>query len=115
MLQRLLQETAAKVVATGKVRRTRYALCMTLRGELAELPLHEVDTSDRVLHSESQWQQGRRVASACKAGPPQAKLPERNVPNVSCACVRHKPPRRADDNGPPLSCRSGGVHCAFTA
>lgn len=38
-LHRLLQETAGRVVATGKARRTRYALRMPLRGELAELPL----------------------------------------------------------------------------
>ncbi len=46
-LHRLLQETAGKVVATGKARRTRYALRMPLRGELTELPLYEVDTSGR--------------------------------------------------------------------
>jgi AraC-like DNA-binding protein len=44
-LHRLLQEIGSSVVSTGKARRTRYALRKPLRGELAELPLYEVDAS----------------------------------------------------------------------
>ncbi len=46
-LHRLLQENAGSVVTTGKARRTRYALRKPLRGELAELPLYEIDPSGR--------------------------------------------------------------------
>lgn len=46
-LHRLLQELEGRVVVTGKARRTRYALRMSLRGQLAELPLYEVDRSGR--------------------------------------------------------------------
>ena len=46
-LHRLLQELEGRVVVTGKARRTRYALRMPLRGELAEMPLYEVDMSGR--------------------------------------------------------------------
>jgi hypothetical protein len=46
-LHRLLQEHEGKVVSSGKARRSRYALRMPLRGELAELPLYEVDTTGR--------------------------------------------------------------------
>jgi hypothetical protein len=46
-LHRLLQEVGAEVVATGRARRTRYALRRPLRGDLAELPLYEVDATGR--------------------------------------------------------------------
>jgi hypothetical protein len=46
-LHRLLHELEGKVVSTGKARRTRYALRMPLRGELAELPLYEIDATGR--------------------------------------------------------------------
>ena len=46
-MHRLLKEIDDKVISTGKARRTRYALRMALRGELAELPLYEIDTSGR--------------------------------------------------------------------
>jgi HipA-like C-terminal domain len=47
-LHRVLQEQQALVVATGKARRTRYALRMPLRGELAEVPLYQIDEAGRV-------------------------------------------------------------------
>jgi hypothetical protein len=46
-LHRLLQEAGAEVVATGRARRTRYALRRPLRGDLAEVPLYEVDATGR--------------------------------------------------------------------
>jgi hypothetical protein len=46
-LHRMLQELAGQVVATGRARRTRYALRMPLRGDLAELPLYEIDKTGR--------------------------------------------------------------------
>jgi hypothetical protein len=46
-LHRLLQEADDHVVATGKARRTRYALRRPLRGDLTELPLYEVDREGR--------------------------------------------------------------------
>ena len=46
-LHRLLQERQGAVVASGKARRTRYALRRALRGDLAELPLYEVDRAGR--------------------------------------------------------------------
>lgn len=46
-LHRMLQELEGQVVATGKARRTRYALRTSLRGDLAELPLYEVDKTGR--------------------------------------------------------------------
>jgi HipA-like C-terminal domain len=46
-LHRLLQEISASVVSTGKARRTRHALRRALRGDLAELPLYEVDAAGR--------------------------------------------------------------------
>ncbi len=46
-LHRLLQEAGAEVVVTGRARRTRYALRRPLRGDLAELPLYEVDATGR--------------------------------------------------------------------
>lgn len=42
-LHRLLQEQGAAIIATGKARRTRYALRRPLRGDLTELPLYAVD------------------------------------------------------------------------
>lgn len=46
-LHRMLQELDGAVVVTGKARRTRYALRRALRGDLAELPLYEVDQAGR--------------------------------------------------------------------
>ncbi len=46
-LHRLLQEVADRVLSTGKARRTRHALRRALRGDLADLPLYEVDASGR--------------------------------------------------------------------
>lgn len=46
-LHRLLQEIGPEVVATGRARRTRHALRRPLRGDLAELPLYEVDATGR--------------------------------------------------------------------
>ena len=46
-LHRLLREIGASVVSTGKARRTRHALRRALRGDLAELPLYEVDATGR--------------------------------------------------------------------
>lgn len=46
-LHRLLQEVQPQVLATGRARRTRYALRRPLRGDLAELPVYEVDTTGR--------------------------------------------------------------------
>ena len=47
-LHRMLQVLGDALVSTGKARRTRYALRRDLRGELAPLPLYEVDSSGRV-------------------------------------------------------------------
>jgi hypothetical protein len=46
-LHRCLHEIEASVVVTGKARRTRYALRRPLRGDLADLPLYEVDATGR--------------------------------------------------------------------
>ena len=46
-LHRLLQEIGGAVVTMGKARRARYALRRPLRGDLAELPVYEVDASGR--------------------------------------------------------------------
>lgn len=46
-LHRLLKEAEPQVLATGRARRTRYALRRPLRGDLAELPVYEVDTTGR--------------------------------------------------------------------
>lgn len=46
-LHRLLQEAKPQVLATGRARRARYALRRPLRGELAELPVYEVDATGR--------------------------------------------------------------------
>ena len=46
-LHRLLKELEGAVLATGKARRTRYALRRPLRGDLTELPLYEVDPAGR--------------------------------------------------------------------
>ncbi|MDB6000790.1 MAG: phosphatidylinositol kinase [Rhizobacter sp.] len=46
-LHRMLPELAGRVVVTGKARRTRYALRRGLRGELAELPIYQVDEAGR--------------------------------------------------------------------
>ena len=46
-LHRLLQEMAASVVATGKARRARYALRRALRGDMAGLPVYEVNPGGR--------------------------------------------------------------------
>ncbi len=46
-LHRLLQEAQGQVVVAGRARRTRYALRRAVRGELADLPLYEVDESGR--------------------------------------------------------------------
>ena len=43
----MLQELEGQIMATGKARRTRYALRMPLRGDLAELPLYEIDKAGR--------------------------------------------------------------------
>ncbi len=50
-LHRMLQEIPERVVATGKARRTRYALRRPLRGDLSELPLYEVDAEGRAQHT----------------------------------------------------------------
>lgn len=42
-LHRMLQEHGDEIVATGKARRTRYALRRALRGDATELPLYAVD------------------------------------------------------------------------
>jgi len=46
-LHRLLQEIEARVVVTGKARRTRYALRRPIRGLTGDLPLYEVDQTGR--------------------------------------------------------------------
>jgi len=46
-LHRLLQEVGDRVVVAGRARRTRYALRRSLRGELSDLPLYEVDETGR--------------------------------------------------------------------
>lgn len=46
-LHRMLPELAGRVVVTGKARRTSYALRRGLRGELAELPIYQVDEAGR--------------------------------------------------------------------
>ena len=46
-LHRLLHELGSTVVAMGKARRARYALRRSLRGDIAELPVYEVDASGR--------------------------------------------------------------------
>jgi hypothetical protein len=46
-LHRMLQALGQGLVSTGKARRTRYALRRDLRGELAPLPLYEVDCTGR--------------------------------------------------------------------
>jgi len=43
----MLQELEGQVESTGKARRTRYGLRMSLRGDLAELPLYEIDKTGR--------------------------------------------------------------------
>jgi HipA-like C-terminal domain len=58
-LHRLLSEVAEYVVATGKARRTRYALRRPLRGQAAELPLYEIDAAGAVPEeSRDGWWQG---------------------------------------------------------
>ena len=62
-LHRLLHEQAGRVLAAGAARRRRYALRRPLRGELAELPLYEVDRDGRaervaqlaLVHPEGTW------------------------------------------------------------
>jgi len=46
-LHRMLPALGGSLVSTGKARRTRYALRRDLRGELAPLPLYEVDGTGR--------------------------------------------------------------------
>jgi hypothetical protein len=46
-LHRLLQELGGAVVPMGKARRARYALRRPLRGDMAELPVYEVDATGR--------------------------------------------------------------------
>ena len=46
-LHRLLREQGDTIVATGKARRTRYALRRPLRGDMTELPLYAVDDAGR--------------------------------------------------------------------
>ncbi|MES3014841.1 MAG: type II toxin-antitoxin system HipA family toxin YjjJ [Pseudomonadota bacterium] len=46
-LHRMLQALGDAVVSTGKARRSRYALRRDLRGEMAPLPLYEVDSAGR--------------------------------------------------------------------
>jgi HipA-like C-terminal domain len=46
-LHRMLHEAGADVVATGRARRTRYALRKPVRTELDALPLYQVDTHGR--------------------------------------------------------------------
>lgn len=46
-LHRLLQEFEGRVIATGRARRTRYALRRPLRGDPADLPVYEVDAAGR--------------------------------------------------------------------
>ncbi|WP_284619373.1 type II toxin-antitoxin system HipA family toxin YjjJ [Aquabacterium humicola] len=46
-LHRLFAELADEIVTTGRARRTRHALRQPLRGELAPLPLYEVDQQGR--------------------------------------------------------------------
>ena len=46
-LHRLLQELGDRLVTRGKARRARYALRRGLRGDLAPLPLYEVDAAGR--------------------------------------------------------------------
>lgn len=46
-LHRCLREIGPSVVVTGKARRTRYALRRPLRGDIADLPLYEVDATGR--------------------------------------------------------------------
>ena len=46
-LHRLLAEIGSAVIATGKARRTRYALRKPVRGVAAELPLYEIDKEGR--------------------------------------------------------------------
>ena len=46
-LHRLLQEIDGRVIVTGKARRTRYALRRDLRGDMADLPLYEIDKAGR--------------------------------------------------------------------
>jgi hypothetical protein len=62
-LHRLLKELAGSVVAAGAARRARYALRRSLRGDLSELPLYEIDPQGRAsplaqvsaLHPEGTW------------------------------------------------------------
>jgi hypothetical protein len=46
-LHRLLAEIPEQIVTTGRARRTRYALRSPLRGNLAELPVFEIDRQGR--------------------------------------------------------------------
>jgi HipA-like C-terminal domain len=46
-LHRLLHEIGERVVTTGKARRTRYGLRRELRGDIAPLPVYEVDAAGR--------------------------------------------------------------------
>ena len=46
-LHRMLQDVGDRVVVAGRARRTRYALRRSLRGELSDLPLYEVDPTGR--------------------------------------------------------------------
>ena len=46
-LHRLLQELHGRILVTGKARRTRYGLRRPLRGEVAGLPLYEIDQAGR--------------------------------------------------------------------
>jgi len=46
-LHRMLQALGDAVVSTGKARRSRYALRRDLRGEMAPLPLYEIDGAGR--------------------------------------------------------------------
>jgi len=46
-LHRMLREVGDRIVASGKARRSRYALRRPLRGESADLPLYAVDEAGR--------------------------------------------------------------------
>ena len=49
-LHRMLRPLGDAVVSTGKARRSRYALRRDLRGEMAPLPLYEIDRHGRAEH-----------------------------------------------------------------
>ena len=64
-LHRMLQEHSSQVLATGKARRTRYALRKPLRGDAADLPLYAVDEGGRAEHVSQLalvYPQGSRMA-----------------------------------------------------